>query len=127
MRPFRGWAIHNAAALSLLLASAAVAAVVARGEATAPLPDALAPGGPAAVAPPAPPPRPPPPQFRLVGLVALAGGKGIAAIQVSGASPRVVNVGDSVSGFRLVAVSPTGATLRGVDTTLVIRSSPPAP
>ncbi|HEX2092399.1 MAG TPA: hypothetical protein VHG28_08355 [Longimicrobiaceae bacterium] len=75
----------------------------------------------------APPPRAPLPHFRLLGVAALAGGRGIAAIQVSGSTPRVVNVGDSIAGFRLVAVSSTEARLAGPDTTLLIRSSQPAP
>lgn len=76
---------------------------------------------------PPPPMRPPLPDFRLVGTVSLDGGKGLAAIQVSGAPPRVVNVGDSVAGFRLESVTPTEVRLRGQDTTLVIRSSSPVP
>jgi|GEM_PF-2380993 len=78
-------------------------------------------------APPPPPMRPPLPDFRLVGTVSLEGGRGLAAIQVSGAPPRVVNVGDSLAGFRLESVTPTEARLRGQDTTLVIRSSSPVP
>lgn len=95
----------------------------------APVGTAGSPGAaaPPAQAPPPPPRRPPLPQFRLVGTVTLAGGKGLAAIQVAGGSSRVVNVGDSISGFRLEAVSAAEAKLRSADTTLVIRSSSPAP
>ena len=95
--------------------------------APAPASGTTSPGVATAPVPQAPPPRPPLPQFRLVGTVALGGGKGLAAIQVSGTSPRVVNVGDSIAGFRLEAVAPTEARLRGADTSLVIRSSSPAP
>lgn len=77
--------------------------------------------------PPPPPPRPPVPQLRLVGTAVLGGGRGLAAIEVPGAPPRVVNVGESISGFRLESVTSTEARLRGADTTLVIRSSSPTP
>jgi hypothetical protein len=96
-------------------------------EAPAGLATAAASPGVAVQLPPPPPSRPPVPQFRLVGTAALGGGRGLAAIEVPGAPPRVVNVGESISGFRLESVSPTEARLRGADTTLVIRSSSPTP
>ncbi|MET0398233.1 MAG: hypothetical protein ABW277_15635 [Longimicrobiaceae bacterium] len=99
------------------------------------LPGSEAPAGPPGAAtapaavqlPPPPPPRLPTPQFRLVGTAVLGGGGGLAAIEVPGAPPRVVNVGESISGFRLESVTPVEARLRGADTTLVIRSSSPTP
>ncbi|HET8655014.1 MAG TPA: hypothetical protein VFL93_05835 [Longimicrobiaceae bacterium] len=82
---------------------------------------------PAPSRPPPPPPRPPLPQLRLVGVVVLGAGKGMAALQSPGAAERVVNVGEAVSGFRLVSVSATEARLSGQDTVLVLHTESPNP
>lgn len=84
------------------------------------------PGEPESAAP-APPPRPAVPQMKLAGLVASGGGKGMAALEVSGASPRLLSVGDSIAGFRLTWVSATEAHLSRSDTTLVLVLGGPRP
>jgi hypothetical protein len=63
------------------------------------------------------PPPPPPPPFRLVGTVALAEG-GLAVLQVDDDAPSIVNVGESLRGYRLESVQPTSALLSSDGRTL---------
>lgn len=78
-----------------------------------------------AVVPVSPAVREPIPQFRVVGLVAMGEGKGLVALELPGAPPRLLNVGDVLAGFRVVSVSSSEARLRGQDTTLVLTPRQP--
>lgn len=55
----------------------------------------------------------------LVG-TALRGNARLAVVQEPRRAPRVLHVGDSIAGFELVSVERRLATLRGIDTTLVL-------
>jgi hypothetical protein len=67
-------------------------------------------------APPPPPPPAPPavPAFRLVGTVQTPTG-GVALIQVDNATPRMMNVGESVNGYVVEKVDATSAILAQAD------------
>ncbi|HEU0054723.1 MAG TPA: hypothetical protein VFQ39_16165, partial [Longimicrobium sp.] len=67
-------------------------------------------------------PPPPPPALRLLGTVVLADGSGLAALAGQNGQSRVVRIGQSMDGFRLVRVTRGTATLRGNDTTLVLKN-----
>lgn len=71
-------------------------------------------------APPDEPVRPTIPEIRLVGLVALGSGRGMAAVEVAGSNARLLSIGDSIAGFRLVSVTGSEAKLSRPDTTLLL-------
>ncbi|HEY0151359.1 MAG TPA: hypothetical protein VGB92_05135 [Longimicrobium sp.] len=60
--------------------------------------------------------------FRLLGTVALPGG-GLAVVAGVDGQGRVLRVGQSLGGYRLVRVGPGTATLTGADTTVVLRTT----
>jgi hypothetical protein len=80
------------------------------------------PGDPILAAAPAPPAAPPPQliNIRLVGTVVLPDG-GLAALAGQTGESRVVRVGQEFEGFRLTRVAHGTATLRGNDTTVVLK------
>jgi hypothetical protein len=68
---------------------------------------------------------PPPPTytFRNLGTVVLPDGTGLAAVAGQGGGEgRVLRVGQSIDGFRVTRIAPGVVTLRGADTTLVLRT-----
>jgi hypothetical protein len=73
-------------------------------------------------APPAydytPPPAAPP--FGLLGTVVLPNGRGLAALSGQGGDSRIVRVGETMDGFRVVRVTSGAATLTDGDTTIVL-------
>ncbi|HEU4456488.1 MAG TPA: hypothetical protein VFR81_25700 [Longimicrobium sp.] len=78
----------------------------------------------------APPPAPVVPvapvatvyNIQLLGTVVLPDGSGLAALAGQTGESRIVKTGQSFEGFRVTRVTPGGATLRGSDTTLVLRT-----
>jgi hypothetical protein len=66
----------------------------------------------------------PPPSyaFRALGTVILPDGSGLAAVAGQSGEGRVLRVGQSIEGFRVVRVAPGVVTLQGADTTLVLRT-----
>ena len=64
--------------------------------------------------------------LRLLGTAAWPGDgtSGVAAIQVTGQPPRVIRVGQTVEGLRLLGVASGVATFAGRDTTVVLRLAP---
>ena len=83
------------------------------GEAVAPAPAYVAPAY-----------TPPPPtySFRNLGTVVLPDGSGLAAVAGQSGEGRVLRVGQSIDGFRVTRIAPGVVTLRGADTTLVLRT-----
>jgi hypothetical protein len=83
--------------------------------------------------PEAPPERydytPPPaaPLFGLLGTVVLPGGRGLAALSGQGGVSRIVRVGETMDGFRVVRVTSGAATLTDGDTTIVLTTQGGAP
>jgi hypothetical protein len=75
-----------------------------------------------AYTPPAYTPPPPTYAFRALGTVILPDGSGLAAVAGQGGEGRVLRVGQSIEGFRVVRVAPGVVTLEGNDTTLVLRT-----
>lgn len=78
-------------------------------------------------APPAAPTMPAAPpamayNIRLLGTVVLPDGAGLAALAGQTGESRIVKTGQSFEGFRVTRVTHGGATLRGADTTLVLRT-----
>ncbi len=67
--------------------------------------------------------RPSLPRVNLVGTVGGGDGKGIAAFRMPDRTSKVIRVGQSISGFKLVRVDRGSATLVSPDTTLVLRIS----
>ena len=67
---------------------------------------------------------PPPPSyaFRNLGTVVLPDGTGLAAVAGQSGEGRVLRVGQSIDGFQLIRIAPGVITLRGADTTLVLRT-----
>jgi hypothetical protein len=67
---------------------------------------------------------PPPPTypFRNLGTVVLPDGTGLAAVAGQSGEGRVLRVGQSIDGFRVTRIVPGVVTLRGADTTLVLRT-----
>lgn len=63
-------------------------------------------------------------RLRLVG-TATRGDGGLAAFELDGREVRVAEPGEDVEGLRLLRVAPGGATLRGDDTTVVLRVERP--
>jgi hypothetical protein len=59
-------------------------------------------------------------QVRLIGTVMGPGG-GAAALQQPGRAPRMLEVGDSIDGYRLLRVEAGSAALQGPDTTITVR------
>jgi len=74
----------------------------------------------AAYVPPAGPS--PAASFRLLGTVMIPGG-GLAVVSGVDGQGRVLRVGQSLAGYRLVRVGPGTATLTGADTTVVLRTT----
>ena len=60
------------------------------------------------------------PDLVLLGTAAYAEDRGSAAFRLRGRDTRLVSVGDTVQGFRLVAVEHGRVTLSGSDTTLIL-------
>jgi hypothetical protein len=60
--------------------------------------------------------------FRALGTVILPDGSGLAAVAGQSGEGRVLRVGQSIEGFRVVRVAPGVVTLQGADTTLVLRT-----
>lgn len=60
--------------------------------------------------------------FRALGTVILPDGSGLAAVAGQSGEGRVLKVGQSIEGFRVVRVAPGVVTLEGNDTTLVLRT-----
>lgn len=60
--------------------------------------------------------------FRALGTVILPDGSGLAAVAGQSGEGRVLKVGQSIDGFRVVRVAPGVVTLEGSDTTLVLRT-----
>ncbi|HYR06875.1 MAG TPA: hypothetical protein VEQ60_03825 [Longimicrobium sp.] len=60
--------------------------------------------------------------FRALGTVILPDGSGLAAVAGQSGEGRVLRVGQSIEGFRVVRVAPGVVTLEGSDTTLVLRT-----
>lgn len=60
--------------------------------------------------------------FRALGTVILPDGSGLAAVAGQSGEGRVMRVGQSIEGFRVVRVAPGVVTLEGADTTLVLRT-----
>ncbi len=60
--------------------------------------------------------------IRLLGTVVLPDGTGLAALAGQTGESRMVKTGQSFEGFRVTRVTHGGATLRGADTTLVLRT-----
>jgi hypothetical protein len=76
---------------------------------------------------PAPPPPPPPvPDFRLVGTVVFGPENGTAAIAVGDADPRMMNVGETVMGYRVIAVTPQTATVSNGEREILLRVPAPS-
>jgi hypothetical protein len=65
---------------------------------------------------------PAPEALRVLGTVVLPDGRSLAAIAGQGAEGRILRVGQSIDGYTLVRVSPGAVTLRGRDTTIVLRT-----
>ena len=67
---------------------------------------------------------PPPPSysFRNLGTVVLPDGSGLAAVAGQSGEGRVLRVGQSIDGFQVTRIAPGVVTLRGADTTLVLRT-----
>ncbi|WP_420130511.1 hypothetical protein [Longimicrobium sp.] len=61
--------------------------------------------------------------LRLLGTVVLPDGSGLAALAGQMGESRIVKTGQSFEGFRVTAVGNGSATLRGNDTTLVLRTT----
>lgn len=70
--------------------------------------------------------REPVPSLRVLGLVVLGDGRGMAALEAQGAPSKLVSVGDEFAGFRLRSVSATEARLERRDTSLVLRLQTPS-
>lgn len=81
----------------------------------------LPPAMPAYTAPAYTPPAPTY-AFRALGTVILPDGSGLAAVAGQSGEGRVLRVGQSIEGFRVVRVAPGVVTLEGNDTTLVLRT-----
>ncbi|HEU4556782.1 MAG TPA: hypothetical protein VFS20_02995 [Longimicrobium sp.] len=60
--------------------------------------------------------------IRLLGTVVLPDGSGLAALAGQTGESRIVKTGQSFEGFRVTRVNNGSATLRGSDTTLVLRT-----
>lgn len=60
--------------------------------------------------------------LRAVGTVIMPDGTGLAAVAGQSGEGRVLRVGQSIEGFRVIRVAPGEVTLQGNDTTLVLRT-----
>lgn len=60
--------------------------------------------------------------FRALGTVILPDGAGLAAVAGQNGQGRVLRVGQSIDGFRVIRIAPGVVTLEGADTTLVLRT-----
>lgn len=61
--------------------------------------------------------------LRALGTVVMPDGTGLAAVAgQNGGEGRVLRVGQSIEGFRVVRIAPGVVTLEGADTTLVLRT-----
>jgi hypothetical protein len=78
------------------------------------------------VEPPPPPPPPPVPDFRLVGTVVFGPENGTAAIAVGDADPRMMSVGETVMGYRVIAVTPQTATVSNGEREIMLRVPAPS-
>jgi hypothetical protein len=85
------------------------------------LPGEVAVAAPLASAPAYAPPTPPA-ALRALGTIVLPDGRGLAAVAGASGRGRVLRVGQTIDGFQLVRVAPGEVTLRGADTTLVLRT-----
>lgn len=68
-----------------------------------------------------PPPTPAPAPIRLLAIASSPRGRGIAALQASGAPTRIVHVGDSLAGMRVLSIRGDQVRLQGTDTVIVLR------
>lgn len=59
-------------------------------------------------------------RMRLLGTAALPGGQGLAAVEIPGRPSRVLRIGQTLEGLRLVAVERGTAKFEGADTTLIL-------
>lgn len=66
------------------------------------------------------PPTPELPKIRVLGIARRDSSRGVAALQIEGSPVRLLRVGETREGFRLVDVRTGAAVLRGADTTLVL-------
>jgi hypothetical protein len=79
------------------------------------------------VEPPPPPPElPPPPAFRVLGTAVSPNG-GVALLQVADGTPRVVGIGESLSGYTLERVENNAATMSGQGRSLRLAVAPLTP
>jgi hypothetical protein len=74
----------------------------------------------------APPELPPAPEFRVLGIAENANG-GLALMQVEESTPRFINVGESLMGYRLERVAGSMATMVGQGRTLELAVAAPSP
>jgi hypothetical protein len=62
----------------------------------------------------------PVPAIKLAGVIAGRSGKGMAALELEGHAARILSIGDTIGGFRLLSVNSGAARLARMDTTITL-------